>query len=386
MRSLSAKVKEDPVDIGYRTRILATTVIAIIVVHIPKCVAKPSSPIDWLLLCALVSCALMALFPLLLARIAPRAAGFNTQWFPDAFSQWGWFALLVVAILCASRGTFWVASILGLRGDPTFLFNGDVTRPKVVILGVLTILLYPTAEEIFWRGYLLEQLRKLMDTAIALLIGSILFSLAHLLVAGVIHSIAAFWFGVFLGLWRIKFRSLFPLILAHIILNAVPDLSRIETLYEGTPLLTKPKVVRINQLTHEHVSKALPVLVGLLSDSDQDVSNYASYILLTYYRNDAEPYLKEAFLSKDRKNLEALLFIVQTARYSSLKYEVRDVVFSIADSGIQLSAITTLMELHDLEGLQIIARDHAQEKTRCAALYMITKTKQNRKRESETGT
>jgi hypothetical protein len=84
----------------------------------------------------------------------------------------------------------------------------------------------PVAEEIFFRGYVLEQLRKLTRSGIALLIQSLLFSLFHLYTWGLftpvalLNSLHAFLFGMILGVWRIKFKSLLPIMLAHVLFNA----------------------------------------------------------------------------------------------------------------------------------------------------------------------
>jgi hypothetical protein len=239
-------------------------------------------------------------------------------------------------------------------------------------MALLGILFYPAAEEIFWRAYILEQLRKLSHSAIALLIHSVLFSLGHLILVGLVHSIAAFWLGVLLGVWRIKFRSLFPLILAHSLVNAIATVPELRALYDVTPILAKPSVGQIGRLTHEPASKAVPLLIGFLSDNDQDVRNYAASTLLARYRGDAEPYLKEALLSKDSNSLEAVLLIVEMGRYSSLRDQVRDVAWSPAHPELQMSATLTLKALGDIEGLQMIAERHSDETIRRAAEHLIS--------------
>lgn len=371
MLGKSSPSREDGTrQIGSRAAILGALILAVVVVHIQKFLCKPSSPLDWLLLCGLVSCALMTLFPFVLARLAPRAAAFDRQWLPNTYSQWGWSLLLVPAVLCASVGTVWLMKSLGFRDERTSLFCGEVTRTKVVLLGVYAVLLGPTAEEIFWRGYVLEQLKKVTHTPLAVLVESGLFSLAHLLLvgAGTVHSISAFLVAVLLSLWRIKLRSIIPLILAHIVLNALALVPQLKTVYSSVPVMGKPKMAQISRLTYGPVQKALPSLIGFLSDADDDVCNYALSILLSRYRNDAEPYLKEALLSKDAKLVNAVLFAVQTAPYPALKDDVRRVAWSAADP---LSAMITLMELHDLEGLQEIAKSHPQEKVRRFAESMV---------------
>jgi len=372
---LSPSREDGARQVGSRAAILGALILAIMVVHTPKFFSKPSTPIDWLLIAALVSCALMVLFPFVLARLAPRAAAFNTQWFPNTYSQWGGFLILLLAVLCASRGTCLLMTSLGFRDERTSLFVGELTHAKVVLLGVYTVLLGPMAEEIFWRGYVLEQLTKVTRTPLAVLAESSLFALGHLLLAGVVHTVVAFFVGVLLSLWRVKVRSLVPLILAHVVLNAVALVPQLKTSYSAVPLMGKPKIAQINRLTYEPAAKALPLLIGFLSDADDDVCNYAIYILRSRYRNDAEPYLKDALSSKDAKLVGAVLFVVQTAPYPALKDDVRHVAWSAPDPQLQQSATITLMELGDLEGLQEIAKSHPQEKLRRFAESIIrTKT------------
>jgi hypothetical protein len=57
--------------------------------------------------------------------------------------------------------------------------RGSVTPAKVVLNGVMIVLLTPIAEEVFWRGYVLEQLRRFTRSRVALLIQSLLFAIVH---------------------------------------------------------------------------------------------------------------------------------------------------------------------------------------------------------------
>ena len=94
-------------------------------------------------------------------------------------------------------------------------------------VGVI-VFIAPIAEEIFFRGYVLEQLTKLTRAGIALSIQSILFALAHLYALALFSSISFtsfnlinhLLFGLIAGAWRIRFKSLLPLVLVHMLCNA----------------------------------------------------------------------------------------------------------------------------------------------------------------------
>lgn len=84
----------------------------------------------------------------------------------------------------------------------------------------VSIVIVPIAEEIFWRGYVLDQLGKFLCPAIALLVQALLFSISHIPTWGV-YCISTFFVGLALGYWRIRHRALLPLILTHSVVNAL---------------------------------------------------------------------------------------------------------------------------------------------------------------------
>ena len=146
-------------------------------------VATPSAP----------SClfAFMVVVPIVLRRIAPKAVvGASIDSWMCA--QLAWLAAMTVAgpviDFCSVR--LWWSPGFGVIRLPCSA--GAVTPTVVICLGVVIVLLYPIAEEIFWRGYLLEQLRNFAGSAVAVLADSILFSLAHLVAVGPVHGIATF--------------------------------------------------------------------------------------------------------------------------------------------------------------------------------------------------
>ena len=84
----------------------------------------------------------------------------------------------------------------------------------------LVIVMAPIAEEVFWRGYALDQFKKIFNVYTALLLSALLYSLAHVPAYG-IYSVQMVASGLILGFWRIRYRALLPLIIAHALKNAL---------------------------------------------------------------------------------------------------------------------------------------------------------------------
>jgi membrane protease YdiL (CAAX protease family) len=341
--------------------------------------------LGWNIPCTLFFYGVMAILPFLLARFAPKAANFNMQLFPTAWSHWLWF--LGMLLLNCVAVVIWAAALTILGFKPQHLiypYFGIITKTKVILFAIATILIGPIAEEIFYRGYLLEQLRKLTNSGIAIVLQSVFFAIAHLFYRGIFISILVFLFGLILGSWRIKFRSLLPLILAHIIFNAVFSFHVLKILYNTASLtseynfqldldiLSKPKCQQIISLREEPAEKAIPDIISFFADPDKDVRMVAlSVILNKKYRDSAEPYIKETLSSKNKNVIDGALFVIQICDYPDIEQEVRKVIWTNDDTQIQISALITLQCLKDKEGLKDIAKKHTNEKVRDWAQNML---------------
>ncbi len=204
---------------------LGLLIAALVLAELVKDVAFSTDRGDWLPVWSSAFYGMIACLPFLLARMAPKAASFDTQWLPGSRWHWAWFLGMVLLVILSKLLVSVVAVAIAGR-IPLKPFFGPVTPAGIFFLGIATIVIGPVAEEIFFRGYVLDQLRKLTHSGIALLIHSLLFGLFHLYGRGVFTSLAlfsavsTFVFGVILGAWRMKFRSLLPLVLAHILFNA----------------------------------------------------------------------------------------------------------------------------------------------------------------------
>ncbi len=351
----------------HREAIVGCLVSAIVLVEAPKYLVLLPVCRGWALPGVLLSQTLMAVGPFFLARAVPGLADFDKQWIPLARSHWLWFAGMVILLLGVGAAEPW---LLSFRKD-WFLSDlmshvmTDVRPARVLLRGTILVLFAPIAEEVFWRAYLLAQLEKLTHWGIATIVQALIFACAHLpnLWLG---CPTVFFYGVVLGVWRIKFRSILPLIFAHAVLNGFALIPHLKAEY-GAATRAYPKCREIDLVTREPAEKAIPRIIAFIGDDDELVSTYALEVLRRDYWSKAEPYLGRALASADNKTLVPLLFAVQTGAYVGLKGEVRRLAWSGGDVMVQLSAVLALEGLGDDRGLKKIAEGHPNDKVRGAA-------------------
>lgn len=92
---------------------------------------------------------------------------------------------------------------------------------QIFSLPVMLILItfQPITEEIFYRGFLLEKIEKLVSPSAAVLITAVLFGLAHLSMGNVYPAFLTAIAGIILGVLVIKTKNLSAAIIAHILFN-----------------------------------------------------------------------------------------------------------------------------------------------------------------------
>jgi membrane protease YdiL (CAAX protease family) len=207
-----------------RGRVLAVLVAALLVAGLATEFLLSTDHGSWQPASQLVYCGVIALFPFLLARLAPTAAAFDTQWLPSSRRHWAWFlGMLVVSFLSKALVVALAAVVIGFSPpEPPRALSAPI---GIIFEAIAALLVGPLAEEILFRGFLLEQFSKLVRSSIALLAQSFLFGLAHLYTWGFyplsfFNSLDVLLFALIVGLWRIKFRSLLPIVLVHILGNA----------------------------------------------------------------------------------------------------------------------------------------------------------------------
>jgi len=384
MDPAEALCENDAQPVPRRGAILGVAVATSVVVYLPLYLSAIFGA--WRIVGALVAHGLMGTIPFALARAAPQAANFDTPWFPRLRSHWLWFLGMVFILFACRLIAAALVYPLGSRQYP-YPYYEIPTASGVILAGIILIVIGPIAEEIFWRGYFLEQLRKLTPSAVAILIHSLLFGLAHLHHHfGCFASIQAFLIGAVLGRWRIRFRSLLPLMLAHMIFDGVVTVPALMKQYKVAQIAKpiadslaehaknvrlNPKCRQIAALTAEPVQEAVPAIIDYFADPGEDVRLYAMEVLDNVFRREAEPYLKEPLSSRDKNTLLSALSLIGIQRYSVYKQQVRDIAWSADDVAVQLSAVLTLWELNDEEGVRGIARSHPSARVRESAEQLL---------------
>ncbi len=341
---------------------------------------------NWLYPCFFLSFGLMASTPLFLQRVAPRAAGFDTQWFPNGWRQWlGTLALIVLMFAVGSLAKKLTVYLnLGSYRPYYVPTITSFSRLTVVLNGLIWILVGPFAEEIFYRGYVLDQLRKLAHWSIALLVHAVFFALVHVVGWNLfLAPIGAFSYALLLGAWRIRFKALLPLIVSHMVINAAAMAPVLSRDYENVVLLERvapdlqdkvrsnPICQQIVALTRQPAAKALPALIRFLGEGDEAISISATWAITQYRRDEVRPYLKEALASGDKRLVSGALLVIELKHDASLREEVRQVVWSGRDPDVQMPAIMTLYGLGDTEGIRRIAERSPNRKLRDFAERML---------------
>jgi hypothetical protein len=208
---------------------------------------------------------------------------------------------------------------------------------------------------------------------VAISLQSLLFAFAHLTSRWLPFS--AFVVAMIFGTWRVRFRSLLPLVLAHIILNGAALIPHFASQY-AIAARSYPSCQKIDLLTTNPAEKAMPGLMGFLADPDEVVSAHAAEVLVSRYRSEAEPYLRDALRSSDGRTVDRALFVVEQLGYShcsypGLKPQLRLLAWSHEDPRIQLGAMLALHARRDDESLGDIAKRHPDVKIRRFAAHLL---------------
>lgn len=75
-------------------------------------------------------------------------------------------------------------------------------------------------EELIFRGFLLSRLHKIAkNDAVAVILSAVLFSLAHYQYKSWVMLLNPLWFGLFAGVFYLKYRNIKSLIIIHILIN-----------------------------------------------------------------------------------------------------------------------------------------------------------------------
>jgi membrane protease YdiL (CAAX protease family) len=335
----------------------------------------------------------MVALPLLASRRWPRLAGFDRTWLPRRWRHLLW-ALGVLALVTVCGGTIgYLTQRFDLRQGLPYLesrnLNVALLSPAWVLFAAFSLVIIgPVAEEILWRGYALEQFEKVMPRSVALFVQAFLFSASHLGRLYVGAFLGLLGYGLIVGLWRQRMRSLVPLIVIHVALSALATIpSTVET-YQQAKMLElldddfgiradmedtfreireNPRAREIDRLARKPADVAVPALIQFLGDEEEAIRLYATSRLRGEYKAAACPYYGEALDSDDPEIVDGVLMLIFMVECRELLPKVRRVILEAPSLELATSGTITLDWLGDWKGLEQIAAQHPMEKVRQAA-------------------
>jgi len=97
----------------------------------------------------------------------------------------------------------------------------DLTRMFSPPILIFLVAIMPVAEEVFFRGFLLEKIESFAGSSVAIIVTSFLFGIAHASYGKIFPIILPILMGILLAYIVIKTRNLYASIIAHVIYNVV---------------------------------------------------------------------------------------------------------------------------------------------------------------------
>jgi len=357
-----------------RSEVIGCVVLSVVLIAIGKWLHwfLPTSHAQRCVLALAVSAIEIGL-PALLMWLRPATARFDGQLLPGRIKPW-LLALPLAGALLLTDVASWT---LTTRLDGIFkvsLWSNHVipglSSPAIVVAqAIQTIIFTPIAEEFFFRGFLLGQLRKIMPAKVAVLAQAILFAAFHLgHRTRSARLTGALVMGVAFGAWRLRFSGLLPLMVVHGIMNAMAFLPMAIMEYD---IVSLPECRQMEALKNEPAERAIPLIVEQLGNPDIRVQSGANSILTSRYRDAAGPYLREALSSSNPELVTATMRIIGGKNFRELIPEVRRLAWDHESQDVQIGAILQLMLLGETKELESIAADHPQPKIRRGASRLV---------------
>lgn len=134
---------------------------------------------------------------------------------------------IVLGIFSVIGSTIWVSFLmwLGIEHDGQAMVSLLTTGDQKIQIGTIAfvVLIAPFVEEILFRNVLLSTFMNKMEKNSALFLTGVIFGLMHLESWTSVPPLIVF--GIFLGVLRIKYQSIIPSIIAHVVNNAIVVLS-----------------------------------------------------------------------------------------------------------------------------------------------------------------
>lgn len=125
------------------------------------------------------------------------------------------------AMLFTGLGTDLVYELAGYTSETTVVENASL-----IITFFSVAVIAPITEELVFRGFMFERLRRRFSVGATVVITALVFSLVHFNATGLL---SIFVMGLVLGLLRAKYNDLFACIAFHVVANSIA-LSGLETL------------------------------------------------------------------------------------------------------------------------------------------------------------
>ena len=243
-----------------KIRILAIVAIILVISRLPGFMGRIFLMVDnisskndvlFFLVLPFLSCALVIFCPLFAAKRVPSLASFDRTWTTKPRTRIRWFFLLAASTLGVNIVIGLLAMKFGwpmtARPSMYYSISGHFAVFFVITRALITVIAYPVAEEFLWRGYTLRQFEKVFGKLIALFLQSFLFAAIHF--RPILGFTQMFLWGLIFGLWRLKKQSLVPVIIAHMIMNALVTIPRLPDQLELRKVKIKTNyVTKLNEL------------------------------------------------------------------------------------------------------------------------------------------
>ena len=220
-------------------------------------------------------------------------------------------ALLILAIPIVYMITGVLVRILDLQFKREFkYFANQQGLAFFVTLTVLTAVLFPVIEEIFWRGSIQVVFERIIGKFPALLGQAVLFAAIHFRPLG--GFIQVFVLGLLAGFWRWRRRTLLPIIIAHIAINSLWCAVRWPNWLDRTKInvthnyasefieLSRPELYDPNDDAREQYSKAVRLVVKIPKELEEVCKCYPSQW------SSEEFTMAEAWVSSNTKPLNLI--------------------------------------------------------------------------------
>jgi membrane protease YdiL (CAAX protease family) len=138
-------------------------------------------------------------------------------------SEFVWLFLLTLLTILSGIAVTLFVRYAGLPSSSAIL-HFDKSLSFAVWYTFVIVLLGPVAEEFFWRGFVQSRLSSVIGAPRAFFAQALAFALMHFRPIGGFLPVLTY--GLIFGLWRWKRKTLLPVIIAHIAVNAIFCIAR----------------------------------------------------------------------------------------------------------------------------------------------------------------